>query len=263
MNEGNRITDRPQLTNIPAGSSYLVEAGDGSGTKYIKHEDLVKNINDDLSIGDLKELEKLEDQDEQEEPSEKGKLTLVKALLKVLGIVTAVFKGTDGIKAGTAGMVPAPGPEDKGKVLGSEGKWVSPSSGGGDIDAETVKFADKKNAEEKLGAIDGMTSDLNCENERIAASAVGLKKVNDSLGGLNFYEDEDGTKYVVGADSVPKKLDSEKSVKLTVTLSTLFYQTGNTRSTTLTVKANDETLVSQAVSLEQNGGYNKSFNITV
>lgn len=30
--------------------------------------------------------------------------------------------------------------------------------------------------------------------------------LNTNLGGLNFYEDEDGNKYVVGADSVPKKL---------------------------------------------------------
>ena len=31
---------------------------------------------------------------------------------------------------------------------------------------------------------------------------------NSSLGGLSFYEDESGNKYVVGADSVPKKLGS-------------------------------------------------------
>lgn len=30
--------------------------------------------------------------------------------------------------------------------------------------------------------------------------------VNSSLGGMKFYEDENGNKYVVGADSVPKKL---------------------------------------------------------
>lgn len=31
-------------------------------------------------------------------------------------------------------------------------------------------------------------------------------ELNSSFGGLKFYEDENGNKYVVGADSVPKKL---------------------------------------------------------
>lgn len=39
-------------------------------------------------------------------------------------------------------------------------------------------------------------------------------KVNSSLGGLNFYEDESGNKYVVGADSVPKKLGSLSNKKV-------------------------------------------------
>lgn len=34
------------------------------------------------------------------------------------------------------------------------------------------------------------------------------KKINDKFGGLRFYEDASGGKYVVGADSVPKKLGS-------------------------------------------------------
>lgn len=33
-------------------------------------------------------------------------------------------------------------------------------------------------------------------------------ELNNDLGGLSFYEDSDGNKYVVGADAVPKKLGS-------------------------------------------------------
>lgn len=40
------------------------------------------------------------------------------------------------------------------------------------------------------------------------AGALATKELFDNLGGLSFYEDEDGNKYVVGADSVPKKLGS-------------------------------------------------------
>lgn len=49
------------------------------------------------------------------------------------------------------------------------------------MNAKNVKFADGKSAEEKLGAINGITSDLNCEDDSIAASAAALKHVNDSL----------------------------------------------------------------------------------
>ncbi|MCH5271884.1 MAG: hypothetical protein J1E83_14275 [Lachnospiraceae bacterium] len=35
-----------------------------------------------------------------------------------------------------------------------------------------------------------------------------IVSLNSNLGGLSFYEDEDGNKYVVGADTVPKKLDN-------------------------------------------------------
>lgn len=53
-----------------------------------------------------------------------------------------------------------------------------------------------------LEEIDAST---NLTDKVVAAEAV--KEVNDSLGGLSFYEDKTG-KYVVGADSVPKKLGS-------------------------------------------------------
>lgn len=43
--------------------------------------------------------------------------------------------------------------------------------------------------------------------------------VNTNLGGLKFYEDSDGNKYAVGADSVPKKLGSGKIVLKDISLS--------------------------------------------
>lgn len=39
--------------------------------------------------------------------------------------------------------------------------------------------------------------------------------LNSNLGGMSFYEDENGNKYVVGADSVPKKL-GECDFKITI-----------------------------------------------
>lgn len=43
--------------------------------------------------------------------------------------------------------------------------------------------------------------------------------INTNLGGLKFYEDSDGNKYAVGADSVPKKLGSGKIVLKDISLS--------------------------------------------
>ena len=74
--------------------------------------------------------------------------------------------------------------------------------------ASDTEFNDGKNAETKLGAINGITDSLNSTSSNIAASAKALNQLNGNLGGLSFYEDEDGNKYVVGADSVPKKLGS-------------------------------------------------------
>lgn len=73
--------------------------------------------------------------------------------------------------------------------------------------AVDVEFNDSKTAETKLGAIDGITDSLASTSSRIAASAKAVSTLNNNLGGLSFYEDASG-KYVVGADSVPKKLGS-------------------------------------------------------
>lgn len=47
----------------------------------------------------------------------------------------------------------------------------------------------------------------------------GFDEVNTNLGALKFYEDSDGNKYAVGADSVPKKLGSGKIVLKDISLS--------------------------------------------
>lgn len=52
-----------------------------------------------------------------------------------------------------------------------------------------------------------IANNLTTEDEGFALDARQGKTINDSLGGLKFYEDNSG-KYVVGADSVPKKLGS-------------------------------------------------------
>lgn len=76
---------------------------------------------------------------------------------------------------------------------GTTGLREGGGSGIGDeVNAKNVKFADGSDAETNLGAIKGMTSDLNCENEELAASAAGLKRLNDSLNfpdGTHFYPD--------------------------------------------------------------------------
>ena len=81
--------------------------------------------------------------------------------------------------------------------------------------AKSVDFDDGKTAQNKVGAIDGITSDLSGESETVAASIKCVNQLNNSLGGLNFYEDESGNKYVVGADAVPKKL-GECDFKITI-----------------------------------------------
>ena len=71
--------------------------------------------------------------------------------------------------------------------------------------ANTLQFDDGKTAQAKLGAIDGISSSKDSSSDKIAASTKLVSELNSNFGGLSFYEDENG-KYVVGADSVPKKL---------------------------------------------------------
>lgn len=68
-----------------------------------------------------------------------------------------------------------------------------------------VEFEDGKNAETKLGAIDGITDSLEDTSSRMAASAKAVSTLNNNLGGCQLSQ-EGNDFYIVGADSVRKKL---------------------------------------------------------
>ena len=70
-----------------------------------------------------------------------------------------------------------------------------------------VEFEDGKNAETKLGAIDGITDSLEDTSSRMAASAKAVSTLNNNLGGCQLTQ-EGNDFYIVGADSVRKKLGS-------------------------------------------------------
>lgn len=90
--------------------------------------------------------------------------------------------------------------------------------------ASDVEFNDGKNLQDKLGTFKGVTTNEN-QTAGYAADVTLVKSIknslaqlitsltnlvngiNNRLGGLRFYEDSNG-KWVVGADSVPKKLGS-------------------------------------------------------
>ena len=90
--------------------------------------------------------------------------------------------------------------------------------------ASDVEFNDGRNLQDKLGSFKGVTTNEN-QTAGYAADVTLLKSIKNSLsqsitsltnlvnsintrlGGLRFYEDPNG-KWVVGADSVPKKLGS-------------------------------------------------------
>lgn len=59
MNQGQTIFELEHATTVPAGSRYVVEMGDGTGTKAVTHEDVVKAVGGDLPLGDTKDLETL------------------------------------------------------------------------------------------------------------------------------------------------------------------------------------------------------------
>ncbi len=68
-----------------------------------------------------------------------------------------------------------------------------------------VEFEDGKNAEEKLGAINGITSNVELENEDMAASIKAVHQINSNLANISIYVDDNGNlhfKNSEGADSV-------------------------------------------------------------
>ncbi|MCM1253711.1 MAG: hypothetical protein NC321_12895 [Clostridium sp.] len=89
--------------------------------------------------------------------------------------------------------------------------------------ASDVEFDDGQTAENKMGAISGITSDLNGESENIAASIKAVNQLNNQLNGCDFNPKEDGL-YVTytlpgGADSVTKKLGEYEVISGQYTLS--------------------------------------------
>lgn len=57
MNNGMTFTDLPHADTIPDGTAFAVEMGDGSGTKHVKHEDVINAVADALALGNPAELE--------------------------------------------------------------------------------------------------------------------------------------------------------------------------------------------------------------
>lgn len=107
-----------------------------------------------------------------------------------------------------------------------------------------VEFEDGKNAETKVGAIDGITDSLVSTSSNIAASAKALSQVNNNLaqGSLSFEAKSDGlyATYKVGADTVSKKLGSG-DFKITLVIRAYVFlrndgETYNDVSVSITVK---------------------------
>lgn len=111
------------------------------------------------------------------------------------------------------------------------------------IQALNVIFNDKKTAEAKLGAIDGITDSLSSENSRIAASSKALKEVSDSLiaNGTRLYADYHDGKY--GVNTSPNR-GADTFIP--------FKQSANVMSTH--VKATEITSSSTTISFK---GFNK------
>lgn len=164
MDLGRKITDLEKMENVPEGTSYLAEAGDGSGTKQIEHKKLVETISKDINLGNLKDLDT------------NSKKSVVEAINEVNEKAETAFTGTDGIKAGTSGRVPAPKPEEAGHVLGANGKWV-PAGEGGSLASKIIDDREELEANTEKGML---------------VDALVVKDLNDSLkfpDGTQFYAD--------------------------------------------------------------------------
>ena len=66
--------------------------------------------------------------------------------------------------------------------------------------AKDVEFDDGETAQNKVGAIKGITSDYNTTDAGYAASMTSVSALNNSLGGLSFGTDGDGNYGYYGAD---------------------------------------------------------------
>ncbi len=66
--------------------------------------------------------------------------------------------------------------------------------------AKSVDAEDGRNLQTKVGAINGITSDINGESDNIAASIKCVKQLNNKFGGMRFGVDGDGNYGYYGAD---------------------------------------------------------------
>lgn len=100
--------------------------------------------------------------------------------------------------------------------------------------ASDVEFNDGRNLQDKLGSFKGVTTNEN-QTAGYAADVTLVKSmknslsqlitsltnlvnsINERLGGLRFYEDSNGV-YIVGADSVPKKLGHTELAQIKITV---------------------------------------------
>lgn len=101
--------------------------------------------------------------------------------------------------------------------------------------AKSVDAADGRNLQTKVGAINGITSDINGESDNIAASIKCVKQLNNKFGGMRFGVDGDGNYGYYGADGslIPfKRIDlvsGTVSKKITSgSTYTLTFNTGKT-----------------------------------
>ncbi len=51
MNAGKLITSLAETTTVPAESSYLVHMGDGTGSRHVKHKNLVNQLKEEVLEG--------------------------------------------------------------------------------------------------------------------------------------------------------------------------------------------------------------------
>ncbi len=57
MNAGTQISQLEKAQNIPNGSMFITEMGDGSGTKAVEQEVLTQEIGERLKVGNVEELQ--------------------------------------------------------------------------------------------------------------------------------------------------------------------------------------------------------------
>ena len=123
--------------------------------------------------------------------------------------------------------------------------------------ASDCEFNDGKNAETKLGAVDGITDSLASTSSRIAASAKAVNSLNNNLNSRpQWITDSSGKitgyKTKAGADTVfPFKGSNFIKMKASVTSDDLVYHTGGS---TVTVTGFSKIIVNEVSLNVYNGG---------